>query len=169
MGDWITLGRVVGVHGLGGEVAVITEHDDPADLGRYDTVRWLGPRGESRTLVLQGCRVHRRAALVRFQGVADRESAEALRGGRLEVERSALKPLPEGSHYIIDLLGLTVVTTDGQVLGPVTQVYDNGAHALYGVEYQGREVLIPAVDRFVREIDLAGKRIVIEAVEGLLD
>jgi 16S rRNA processing protein RimM len=169
MGEWITLGRVAAVHGLDGDVTVVTEHDDPAELGRYDAVRWLGPRGDERALVIEACRVHRRAALVRFRGVADRDGAEALRGGRLQVERSALRPPPEGSHYIIDLIGLTVVTVDGRVIGPVTQVYDNGAHALYGVDHQGREVLIPAVDRFVKEIDLAGKRIVIEAVEGLLD
>lgn len=169
MSEWITLGRVVAVHGLGGEVTVLTEHDDPAELEHYPTVRWVGPKGDERTLVLEGCRVHRGAALARFQGVTDREAAEALRGGRLQVDRSSLRPLPGDTYYIIDLIGLVVVTTDGREIGPVKQVYDNGAHPLYGVDHQGREVLIPAVDQFVKEIDLAGKRIVIEAVEGLLD
>ena len=167
--ELIAIGRVVAVHGLTGEVTVITEHEDPLEIGRYDALHWVGPTGQERTLTIEACRLHRGAALVRCRGITDRAAAEDLVGGLLKVGRSGLKPLPEGSHYIIDLIGLTVVTTDGRTIGPVRDVYDNGAHALYGVDYEGREVLIPAVDRFVREIDLAGKRIVIEAVEGLLD
>jgi 16S rRNA processing protein RimM len=70
---------------------------------------------------------------------------------------------------VADLIGLRVETTDGRTVGLVRDVLETGANDVYAVDVEGREVLIPAVDHVVRLIDVENGRVVIEAMEGLLD
>ena len=166
------LGRIIGVHGLAGDVAVRTENDDPMNLARYRSFRWLEPGGrpgKDRTLELIDCRVHRTAALVRFEGVTDRDQAEELVGGTLAIPREDLLPAPEGTVYVADLIGLEVVTKGGQAVGTLTAVYPGAGHDVYGVEKEGREVLIPAVEPIVVELDMDARRLTIDPPDGLLD
>jgi 16S rRNA processing protein RimM len=165
----VTLGRIVGVHGLAGEVAVRTENDDPAAIGRYGSVLWIAPRAAERRLTLTGLRVHRGAALVSFEEVPDRTAAEALIGGRLAIPLSERLPAPEGEYYVADLIGLSVVTTTGEEVGRLTGVYESGAHDIYGVDRGGREVLIPAVGEFIRSIDMETRVMIVDPPEGLFE
>jgi 16S rRNA processing protein RimM len=170
--DRVILGRVIGVHGLAGEVVIRTENDDPMNLARYARLHWLEPTGRrarDRSLELEECRVHRGAALVRFTGITDRDEAEELVGGMLAIPRSELLPAPEGTVYVADLIGIAVVTKDGTAVGPLTAVYPGGGHDVYGVTREGREVLIPAVEPIVVELDMDARRLVIDPPEGLLD
>ncbi len=168
----VILGRIIGVHGLGGEVVVRTESDDPLNLGRYGSFQWneLGKRpGRERPLQMTACRVHRGAALVSFEGVLDREAAEELVGGTLCIPRTEMLPAPDDEFYVADLMGLTVVTVAGETVGSLTAVYPGNGHDVYGVDKGGREVLIPAVEPIVVAIDLATRRMTIDPPEGLLD
>jgi len=168
----VILGRIIGVHGLLGELVVRTESDDPMNLGRYGSFQWSEPggrKGRTRSIRMTECRVHRGAALVSFEGVEDREAAEDLVGGTLSIPRSELLPAPDDSYYVADLMGLTVVTVAGETVGPLTAVYPGGGHDVYGVDKGGREVLIPAVEPIVVDIDLATRRMTIDPPEGLLD
>lgn len=168
----VILGRIIGVHGLAGDVAVRTENDDPMNLARYRTIRWLEPggrRGKDRTLELTDCRVHRNAALVRFEGITDRDDAEELVGGTLAIPREELLPAPEGTIYVADLIGLEVVTTSGETVGSLTSVYPGAGHDVYGVVKDGREVLIPAVEPIVVDLDMDARRLTIDPPDGLLD
>ena len=166
------LGRVIGVHGLAGDVVIRTENDDPMNIARYPRLQWLEPasrRSKDRSLELEACRIHRGAALVRFAGITDRDGAEELVGGTLAIPRSELLPAPEGTVYVADLIGITVVTTGGDTVGPLTAVYPGSGHDVYGVTKDGREVLIPAVEPIVVELDMDARRLVIDPPEGLLD
>ena len=169
--DRVTLGRIVAVHGLAGEVAVRTENDDPANISRYGRMQWQepGPRGRTRSLDLAGCRLHRGAALLKFEGIDDRDAAEPLVGGTLSISRSERLPPPDDAIYVADLIGMSVVTRAGDVVGRLTAVYPSGANDIYGVDTGGREVLIPAVEPIVTEVDLDARRITIDPPDGLLD
>jgi 16S rRNA processing protein RimM len=166
---FIELGRVVGVHGLAGEVVTRTTGDSPEGIGRYSTLFWRPVRGAERRLEVESCRVHRGKALLRIAGVGSREEALALVGGGLGVPREMLQPAGDGRHYVADMVGLAVETTDGRRVGTVREVMETGANDVYVVDADGREILVPAVDHVVRQVDVAGGRIVIEAIEGLLD
>jgi 16S rRNA processing protein RimM len=166
---FIELGRIIGVHGMAGEVVVRTTGDSPEGIGRYPALLWRPARGAERRLVVESWRVHRGKALVRFAGVGGREQAQELVGGGLGVTRETLQPAGDGRHYVVDMIGLAVETTDGRRVGTVRDVIDTGANDVFAVDADGREILIPAVDHIVRQLDVAGGRIVIEAIEGLLD
>jgi 16S rRNA processing protein RimM len=166
----IALGRVIGVHGLAGEVAVRASGDSPEGIARYEVVTWAPAlRGEERRLVIEASRIHKGVALVKFRGVNRREDAEDLVGGTVNVPREELKPAEEGRHYVVDLIGLPVQTTTGELVGNVKDVLETGANDVFVLDVNGREVLIPVVDHVVKEIDMAGRKIVIEVMEGLLD
>jgi 16S rRNA processing protein RimM len=167
--DRIEMGRVVGVHGLTGEVAVRTTGDDPQGLGRYKSLSWVRERGGEKLLSVESCRVHKGLALLKFTEIDSRNDAETLVGGRLELPRGDLLPAAEGRHYVVDLIGLEIVSTAGDSLGRVREVLETGANDVLVVDHDGREVLVPLVDHVVREIDTARGRIVIEVLDGLFD
>lgn len=166
---FIELGRIIGVHGLAGEVVVRTTGDSPEGIGRYAALLWRPARGAERRLEVESSRVHRGKALVRFAGVGDRDRAQELVGGGLGLPRAMLRPAGDERHYVVDLIGLAVETTDGRRVGTVRDVMETGANDVFAVDAGGREVLIPAVDHIVRLVDVAGGRIVIEAIEGLIE
>lgn len=106
---------------------------------------------------------------VLFEGHDGRNAAEALRGLLIEIPESDLPPLPEGEYYTHDLIGMSVVTTTGEPVGVLEQVLVTGANDVYLVRLPDqKDVLIPALGHIVVEVDVPGKRMVIEPVKGLL-
>ncbi len=106
---------------------------------------------------------------VLFEGHEGRNAAEALRGLLIEIPESDLPPLPEGEYYTHDLIGMSVVTTAGEPVGVLEQVLVTGANDVYLVRLPDqKDVLIPALGHIVIEVDVPGKRMVIEPVKGLL-
>jgi 16S rRNA processing protein RimM len=160
---------VVGVHGISAEMAVRTTGDSPEGICRYHSLTWTPVRGGERQVTIASCRVHKGVALVHFNEVTTRDEAEEFVGGTLSVPREDLLPAAEGRHYIVDLIGLPVVSTKGEPIGTVKEVFETGANDVFIVDAGGREVLVPAVDHIVKEIDVPGRRIVIEVLEGLLE
>jgi 16S rRNA processing protein RimM len=101
-----------------------------------------------------------------LMGVADRNSAEALKGATVQVRRAHFPPLDDGEFYWIDLIGHAVENLRGESLGEVTGLMDNGAHPILRVALPGsekaHELLIPFVDQFVTSVDSAAKRILVD-------
>ncbi len=166
---WVDVGTVVSIHGLAGELVVRTAADDPEAPTRYRTMHWYTRDGSEKEMTVESSRIHKGMALIKFRGVDDRDEAQEFVGGRFRVRREELVPLEEGRFYVVDLIGLSVETTDGRKIGPVRDVLQTGANDVYVIDYEGREVLIPAVDAIVKSVDPSSGKIVIEAMDGLLD
>lgn len=104
-----------------------------------------------------------------FEGHEGRDAAERLRGVVIEIAEAELPLLPEGEYYTHDLVGMSVVTTGGVGVGRLEQVLVTGANDVYLVRTpEKKEILIPALAQIVIEVDVPGKRMVIEPVRGLL-
>ncbi|MGH8905469.1 MAG: ribosome maturation factor RimM [Egibacteraceae bacterium] len=161
--DLVVAGAVGKPFGIHGEVYVF---GDP-DLGVEFTPgsRFLtGSAGLP--LRVASSRVHRARLLVRFEGVEDREAAEALRGVVLRCPR-AQAVLAEDAVWMADLLGRRIVDDDGAVIGVVGGARDGTAHDYLVVARPGGgELLIPAVTEFV---DIDADPIVLHAIPGLVD
>ena len=116
--------------------------------------------------------IHTRGAvLARIEGVADRTAAEALRGLRLYVERSALPATREREWYEADLIGLPAVGTDGRDWGKVMAFHDFGAGRtmeVSGGTASRQSVMLPFTDEAVPEVDIEGGKVVIDPPAGLL-
>jgi 16S rRNA processing protein RimM len=109
-----------------------------------------------------------KSLVLKLQGVESPEQAEELRSALLEVPTAEAEPLPEGSYYYYQVLGLEVYTTDGDHLGQVAEILPTGSNDVYVVQGPRGEVLIPATAEVITALDLKAGRITIEPLPGLL-
>lgn len=162
----VTIGRIVRPHGLKGDV-VVESATDFAET-RFRKGARVTTRG-GRELTIAASRPQGDRWVVRFSGLDAIEAVEGLRDAELQIAPEALGALPAGQYYLHDLVGCTVETAEGQVVGPVAVVYTGAAQAVLGIEGPGGEVLVPMAGEICREVDIAARRIVIAPPEGLLD
>jgi 16S rRNA processing protein RimM len=164
----ILVGLVARAHGLKGEVVVDVLSDAPERFVPGSVVLGTAPEGVAdRDLTVLESRPFQGRLLVRFEGCERREDAEALHGFELTIARSEVAPLPEGSHYRFQLVGLAVRTTAGEPLGSVTDVFATGSNDVLVVEDDEREILIPMLEGVIVSVDLPGRVVVVEPPPGL--
>ncbi len=163
----VCLGVVVGAHGIRGELRIKAFTADPDSIADYGP---LETQAGDRKLVILRHRVAKGVVIATVEGIADRNAAEALAGARLYVPRDRL-PEPEPDEwYHSDLIGLGVETTTGEPVGTVTAVFDYGAGDLLEVALADRRrVLVPFTRDIVPQVDIKGRRVVIDPPDGLLD
>jgi len=167
----LVVGRVVKAHGITGEVVVDVRTDDPdIRFAPGATLRARVKGGTERRFVIESARPHGGRLLVRLDGVADRDGADALRGTLFVVDTSELPPIDDPDEfYDHQLEGLQVRTTDGAVVGTVAEVLHTAAGELLSVRSGEREVLVPFVEAIVTSVSLTDQVIEIDPPEGLLE
>jgi 16S rRNA processing protein RimM len=166
--DRVVMGRVAAPYAVQGWIKIqpYTEYlDSLLDYGAW----WLGHEEGRRAgwreyRVLEG-KVHGQTLLARLEGVDDRNASEALKGLDVAVDRAEFPETDENEYYWDDLIGLDVVNVQGVVLGQVAGLLETGAHDVLRVTGE-RERLIPFVDAYVREVDMKGRRILVEWEAG---
>lgn len=135
----VALAAVAGAHGIKGELRLKLFSDTIESLSRHAAL-YVG--GAERRLI--AIRDSGKGAVARFEGVADRSAAEALRGSLVEIDRSALPSLDEGEYYLADLIGLPALDREGNAIGTVAAVENYGAGDLLEIEAgDGKRSLIP--------------------------
>ena len=145
----IALAAVAGAHGVKGELRLKLFSESVDSLSRHARL-YVG--GAERRLL--SIRAAGKGAVARFEAIADRLAAEALRGSLVEVERSALPPLEEGEYYHSDLIGLACVSTEGEALGRVVAIENFGAGDVIEVERpDGKRFMTPMNAEAVPEWD----------------
>lgn len=174
--QWILVGEVVATQGNKGEVRVVPHTEFPERFSNMETVRLFrkGTSEPEQICVLEGARLHREFVILKLRSIDSIDQAEALRGMEIKVTQDELVELPAGRYYIFRLIGLEVVTTEGQKLGKVTDVLETGANDVYVVKpYKGvtdqKEILIPVIESVVKEIAPEKGTIVISLMEGLVE
>ncbi len=159
----ILLGVVIGAHGLSGEVKMKTFTETPDRLGAY------GPlfAKDGRAFAVASVRITASdGAVVRFKGVGDRTSAEALKGLELFVARAALPRTEAEEFYHADLAGLRVEDEEGRLIGHVRAIHNFGAGDVLDIEKpDGSEALLPFTREFAPLVDVRAGRIVIAVPE----
>lgn len=162
----MTVGRILRPHGVRGEMRMEILTGYPERL-RLHRVFYLGP--QARPYPVEAVRFHQGAALIKLAGCDDRNTAETLRGLLVQIPLEDAVPLEEGEYYYFQVVGVEVFTDGGELLGRVVDVLDTGANDVYVVRGPRGEILIPAVEDVVRELDLTARRMVIVPLPGLLE
>lgn len=164
----VRIGQIVAPQGVHGDVRVYPLTDFPERWRKLRSV-YVGDEAAPRSVSLRGF-VKGDMPVLRLEGVADRSAAEALRGRYLSVPQSAVHALPPDTYYLWQLQGLAVVDPAGEPLGTVADVEPSPANDLLVVQLpDGRRCLVPAVREFVLQVDLAGGRVVLRPIPGLLE
>lgn len=167
MQDKFQVGAIASVHGIKGEVKVFPTTDEPTKFKKLKSVI-LKTEKEEREIALQSVRFFKNMVIVKFQGVESPEDAQKYRGATLWIAREQAVPLRENEYYRADLIGLSVVTEDGEELGILTDVLETGANDVYEVTLSDkRTALFPAIRDCIREVDVERGYIKVHVMEGL--
>ncbi len=167
--DLVTVARIARPHGLRGDV-ILNPETDFAEERFVPGARFFvldGPRVT--TLTVDRVWFHRERPVVGFEGIESIEEAQPLAGRDLRIAEAALQPLPPGVYYHHDLVGCRVETVDGIEVGLVRKVDGSGEATRLVVDGAAGEVLIPLAVEICRSIDPGARRIVVAAIDGLLD
>lgn len=159
---YLEAGQIVNTHGVQGEVKIVPWCDSPEFLCQFDTL-YIG----GAPVKVLSKRVHKGNVLAVLEGVNDVNAAMRLKGRTVEIDRTGVA-LPEGRHFIADLMGLEVRDADsGEILGTVADVLTPPAHEVYVVKGGRHSYMIPAVDEFLVESNVEGGYIRVRLIEGM--
>lgn len=170
--DLVLVGHVSGAYGVKGWVR-IRKYSQDADALLHAKTWWLDQSGDCREVDVMQAKGHGEDVVAQLMGVADRDMAEGLKGAAVQVRRAHFPSLDDDEFYWVDLIGLRVENLQGDLLGEVADLMDNGAHPILRVVAQApvseaapgqkkQEVLIPFVEQFVQSVDKAGRKIIVD-------
>ncbi|RLB09748.1 MAG: 16S rRNA processing protein RimM [Deltaproteobacteria bacterium] len=167
--ELVPLGKVLKVHGIRGKVKVTPFGETLEQLERGRTVYFRDPEQRWRPLVIEKVQRQPKSLIISFRGVWNRDQAEVLRGKKIYLPVSQLPELEEGEYYYYQLIGLQVIDVHGEVLGKLTEIISTGSNDVYVVKKRDTEVLIPALESVIKEVNLPEKKMVVDIPEGLMD
>ncbi|MDB5948800.1 MAG: uncharacterized protein JWR65_655 [Massilia sp.] len=169
--DLTQVGYVSGAYGVTGSIRV-TPFSSDADALLKVKAWWLD-KPHLRAVSVRTTKLHGGDVIAQLVGVVGRDASEALKGAAVSIPRSQFPELPADEFYWSDLIGLDVVNLQGEALGKVTDMMDNGVQSIFritpvaeaaenGADAKAEERLIPYVDQYVKSIDLAAKKMTVD-------
>ena len=164
------IGTIVNTHGIRGELKVkaITDFADERFAKGATVYRLVD--GAYLPEKIEKARVHKGMWLLTFAGVTNINEVEAYKGQELYVSEADREDLDDGEYYYSDIIGCTVQDEEGQVVGTVKEIMETGANDVWIVKRpKGADALIPVIADVVKDVNVEGKTIVIDVLEGLLD
>ena len=166
--DHVLVGEIVGVHGIKGTNKIRSYAESLSLFNPGDSILVRESGGREKNRKIKWVKPHTGTALISFSGINERSQAEALVGAELLVPKKELTELAEDSHFWFDLIGMAVYTTEDKYLGRIESIIETGSNDVYEVCDGKKEVLIPAIESVVLDVDVKAKRMLVELPEGLI-
>lgn len=168
MVEYLTVGIISNTHGVRGELKVIPT---TSDISRFDYLKivWVEKDGRLTEYFVDNVRYHKNFVLIKLHGIDTMDEANEFKNCYLKVDRKNARPLDENEFFIVDLLDCDVYE-ENVFLGKVTDVLQTGSNDVYvvnGDKYG--EILIPALEDVVTEVDIKNKKIRVVLPEGLIE
>jgi 16S rRNA processing protein RimM len=163
----LPIGKVVKAHGLKGHLKVIPYGDTLSSLATGEKITVFLSDGTSLQLSTLEIRPHQKAFLLLSREISTVEEARNLVGAELCVPESRLPPTGSDEYYWYQLLGLAVLSTDGHKLGILEDIIETGSNDVYVVRRGGEEILVPALQEVVLEVDLQRRLMIVDLPETL--
>ncbi|SRR5579875_1051450 len=167
--ELIRIGYVIGAHGVRGAVRIRLDNPDSTVLSSVQTLVISKDRHWTEYFVIGARLAGRGTFKVHLQGLDTAQQAAALRGALVMVGTHQLPAKNVREFYYFETIGCEVVTTSGSAVGKVEDIFSTGASEILVVRNCSAEHLVPVIEPIVKELDVLSRRIVIEAVPGLLD
>jgi 16S rRNA processing protein RimM len=172
----IRIGRITGVHGLRGGLRFRPDYPESESIQSLERIFLADSEADTAStddareyVITSLAQLGRGTVRMMLAGIVDANLAEPLKGKNVFADESDLPPPEENEFYFRDVIGCEVFLLNGSRIGIVEDIIATGANDVFVVRGEGKEVLVPVIEDVVKEIDVAARRIVIEAVPGLLD
>lgn len=160
----IAIGKISSAHGIRGEVKMVTLTEFPQRFEKGNSIKVRLSDKEYRDFTIETSRPHGQNFTIKFKEIKDRNEAEKLRECYAFVFEDEVMPLEDGSEYIFNLLGLKVISNEGEDLGTITDVISGGANDVYVIN---DKTCIPAIKEVVLNVDKENKTMTIYKMPGL--
>ena len=158
----VVIGKISAPHGVRGEVRIVPLTDFPE---RFENLKTVFLEDDSK-MELESVKFSNKFIIVKFKNINSRNDIEIFNGKLLMLNRSDIPSLPEGEYYNFDIIGLEVIDDKGSKLGKITEVLKTGSNDVYVVEGK-KQILVPALKKVVKEINLADGFMKVELLEEL--
>ena len=169
MENLLRVGVITSTHGVRGEVKVFPTTDDMNRFKKLKTVI-LDLGKEQKTLTIEQVKFFKNMVILKFKGLDNINDVDMWRQKDLLITRDQAVKLQPDENFIVDLIGLKVVTDEGSELGVMTDVIQTGANDVYVVKMNsGKEVLLPAIKDCILHVDLDKGEMLVHVLDGLLD
>ncbi len=164
----LQVGIITQTHGIKGEVKVFPTTDDASRFKELKEVSMDTGRGRL-DMEIEGVKFFKQYAIVKFKGYDSINDVEKYKGAKLYVTRDNAVKLKKGEYFVADLVGMKIVTDEGEPFGTLKDVMATGANDVYVVEREGApEALLPAIRECVKDIDMGQGVITVHIMDGLL-
>ena len=161
------IGKIVGIHGIKGTSKLRSYAESLSVFSPGNSILFRDLLGRETSYEIHWVKPHTGTPLVSFKGIANRDQAKTLIGAELFIPQSELPELDEDTYYWVDLIGIEVYTTTEEFLGRIESILETGSNDVYVVKKHETEVLIPALESVVLDIDLEHNRMQVDLPEGL--
>lgn len=164
----LEIGQIVNTFGIRGFVKVVPYVDD---IERYDELKkvYIKSKNRKTEYEVEEVKYQKNMVLLKLKGIDRIEEAEKLRNAFLEVDRENAIDLEEGEYFIADLIGLQVITDEGEQLGKIEDIYNTGSSDIYVVKDKlGKQILLPAIEEVIKEISIEENKITVHIIEALI-
>ena len=161
------IGQIVNTQGLKGEVKIYPLTDD---INRFDDLdKFYLDKDLQKEWEVEKVRYKGKMVIMKIKAIDSIEDAERLRNKFICVGRERTRELDEDEFFIADMIGIDAFTVDGDRLGVLREVLQYSANDVYVIEGDGKEYLIPAILKFVPEINMAERKMIIDPIKGMID
>lgn len=168
MDDLLQVGIISSMHGIKGEVKVFPTTDDPNRFKKLKSVL-LDTGRETLDLQVEQVKFFKQFVILKFKKFDNINEVEKYKGKGLFVTRENAVKLKPNEYFIADMIGMEVFTDEGRKFGILTDVLETGANDVYVVETEEhKEVLLPAIKECILNVDIAGRKMEIHLMEGLV-
>jgi len=167
--EQVIIGKILGTHGLVGAVKVLPLTSFPKRFETIQRVTLEDAQGNRGCYHIQSLRYQGDKLLLQFKELSSVSQVQPFINGNIQMDSGELMPLPKGSFYHFDLLGMQVFTEDGKWIGELKEIFSTGSNDVYVVKQGSHEHLIPAIREVIREVDVHQKKMKIHVLEGLLE
>ena len=169
MEQTLRVGVITSTHGVHGEVKVFPTTDDVKRFKRLKEVL-LDTGRELKPMEVESVKFFKNMVILKFKGFDNINDIEIYKGKDLLVTRDKAVKLAPNENFIVDLIGLQVVTDEGEDFGVMKDVLQTGANDVYVVEMKnGKEVLLPAIKQCILDVNLDEQKMIVHVMDGLLD
>jgi len=158
----VVIGKISAPHGVRGEVRIVPLTDFPE---RFENLKTVFLEDDSK-MELESVKFSNKFIIAKFKNINSRNDIEIFNGKLLMLNRSDIPSLPEGEYYNFDIIGLEVIDDKGSKLGKITEVLKTGSNDVYVVEGK-KQLLVPALKKVVKEINLTDGFMKVELLEEL--
>lgn len=168
MDNLLEIGQIVNSYGIKGFLKVVPFTDN---VNRYDDLKtiYIEKNKKLTQMEIEEVKYHKNLVLLKLKGIDDINDTLEYKNCYIKIDRKDAVELPEDTYFIVDLIGLEVVTEEGLILGTLVDVFPTGSNDVYVVKDElGKQTLLPAIGEVIKNVDIENKKMTVHLLEGLI-